>query len=132
MRHYSFLMKHYIFIVLLAMMVLSCAGDDHRRVRKAAVRSYEYLQKGKYEKFVSEIAYADSMSEDYRAQMVDLVKEFAASQEMQHGKLVRVEATNDTIVDAMAHVFLQLSYADSTSEEVGVPMVKVGKRWKMQ
>ena len=96
------------------------------------MRSYEYLQKGKFEKFVSEIAYADSMSDDYRAQMVDLVKEFAASQEMQHGKLVSVEATNDTIIDAMAHVFLQLSYADSTSEEVGVPMVKVGKPWKMQ
>lgn len=132
MKHYSFLIKHCSFIVLMAMMVLACAGDDHSRVRKAAVRSYEYLQKGKFEKFVSEIAYADSMSDDYRAQMVDLVKEFAASQEMQHGKLVSVEATNDTIIDAMAHVFLQLSYADSTSEEVGVPMVKVGKHWKMQ
>ncbi len=101
-------------------------------MRKAALRSYKYLQKGKYEKFVGEIAYADAMSDDYRAQMVDLIKDYAASQELQHGKIIEVEATGDTIMDAQAHVFLQILFADSTSEAVGVPMVKVDDDWKMQ
>ena len=133
MRYSSPITHHSLFIILLALaMMTSCSGDDHHRVRDAAEKSYRYLQKGKYEKFVGEIAYADSMSEDYRVQMIDLIKEYAVSQEMQHGKLVKVEATDDTIMDALAHVYLQISYADNTSEEVGVPMVRVDGDWKMQ
>ena len=115
--------------------ICSCSSDlsrEQRRVRRAAERCYEYLQKGKYEKFVGQIAYADSMSDDYRTQMVDLIKEYAAAEEQRHGKLKDVCVTGDTIIGEQAHVYLQVTYADSTSEEIGVPMVKVGKKWKMQ
>jgi len=133
MRYSSFIIRHSSFIILFALaMMMACSGDDHSRVRKAAEKCYKYLQKGKYDKFVDEIAYADAMSDDYRSQMVDLIKDYAASQELQHGKIIDVEATNDTIMDVQAHVYLQIQFADSTSEEVGVPMVKVGKHWKMQ
>ena len=119
-------------MAVLALTLLACSGNEHRRVRRAAERCYEYLLDGRYDRFVDEIAYADSMSDDYRAQMVDLVEEFASSQRVLHGEMVGVEAVGDTIIDDAAHVYLQLSFADSTSEEVGLPMVKVGKRWKMQ
>ncbi|MBR0272630.1 MAG: DUF4878 domain-containing protein [Bacteroidaceae bacterium] len=114
------------------MLTIACSGDDHSRARRAAEKSYEYLQKGKYEKFVGEIAYADSMSDDYRAQMVDLVHEYAATLQQHHGAFTGITAVNDTIVGEQAHVYLQITFADSTSEEIGVPMVKVGKKWKMQ
>ena len=116
-------------------MTLACSGGlsrEQRRVRGAAERCYGYLQNGKYEKFVGQIAYADSMSEDYRAQMVDLIKEFSYAEEKRHGRIVALAATGDTIIGEQAHVYLQVSYADSTSEEIGVPMVKVGKKWMMQ
>ena len=119
-------------VALLAAMMNACSGDEHSRVRRAAEKSYEYLQKGKYDKFVGEIAYADSMSEDYRAQMVDLVHEYTANLKLQHGDFTEITAVNDTIVGDQAHVYLQITFADSTSEEVGVPMVKVDKKWKMQ
>lgn len=123
------------FIAVMLMLFTACSSDlsrEQRSVRKAAEKCYEYLQDGKYDKFVGEIAYADSMSEDYRSQMVDLIKEFAASEKLRHGKLMKVEAIGEDIKDSLAQVYLQISYADSTSEEVGVPMVKIGKRWKMQ
>ena len=113
-------------------MMMACSGDDHSRVRRAAEQCYECLQDGQYEKFVGQIAYADSMSDNYRAQMVDLVKEFAAAEQQRHGKLQMVRITGDTIIGEQAHVYLQVTYADSTSEEVGLPMVKVGKKWLMQ
>ena len=128
MKHSSF----FILIVILMTTLISCSGDDHSRVRRAAEKSYAYLQKGKYEKFVSEIAYADSMSEDYRAQMVDLVHEYTAYLQRQHGDMADVTAIDDTIIGDQAHVYLQITFADSTSEEIGVPMVKAGKHWKMQ
>lgn len=121
-----------IFAIVLTAMIVACSGDDHKRVRRAAEQCYEYLQNGQYEEFVGQIAYADSMSDDYRAQMVDLVKEFAAAEQQRHGKLQTVCITGDTIIGEQAHVYLQVTYADSTSEEVGLPMVKVGKKWLMQ
>ncbi|MCR4994087.1 MAG: DUF4878 domain-containing protein [Bacteroidales bacterium] len=72
------------------------------------------------------------MSDDYRAQMIDLVHEFSATEEMCHGKLINVEAVGDTIIGTTAQVYLQIQYADSTSEEIGLPMVKVDGKWKMQ
>ncbi|MBR4434391.1 MAG: DUF4878 domain-containing protein [Bacteroidaceae bacterium] len=130
-------MKHSFFYILAisVVMMVACSGDlsrEQRRVRRAAENCYEYLQKGKYEKFVGQLAYADSMSDDYRAQMVDLIKDYAAWERARHGQFVEVKATGDTIIGDQAHVYLQITYADSTSEEIGVPMVKVGKKWKMQ
>ena len=134
MTHNRFYILRFTIVVSL-MMMAACSGGisrEQRRVRNAAERCYEYLQEEKYEKFVGQIAYADSMSEDYRAQMVDLIKEFAATEKQRHGKLTDIRVTGDTIIGEQAHVYLQVSYADSTSEEIGVPMVKVGKKWKMQ
>ncbi len=119
-------------VFLLQFMSISCTRSDSERVRLAAEKDYEYLKEGRYEDFVSEIAYADSMSEDYRAQMVDLVQEYAETLNRQHGGFSAIAATNDTIIGDQAHVFLQVTFADSTSEEVGLPMVRVDKEWKMQ
>ena len=133
MRYSSFITHHSsLFVLVILLMTIACSGDDHSRARRAAEKSYEYLQKGKYEQFVGEIAYADSMSDDYRAQMVDLVHEYSAMLQRQHGDMTEVTAVGDTIIGEQAHVYLQITFADSTSEEVGVPMVKVGKKWKMQ
>jgi len=133
MRYSSFLTRPSSLILLLALALMTaCSGDDHSRARRAAEKAYEYLQKGKYEKFVNEIAYADSMSEDYRAQMVDLIHEYAVAVQQRHGAFTDITAIGDTIIGEQAHVYLQITFTDSTSEEVGVPMVKVGKHWKMQ
>ena len=132
MRKNRLLLLPLAFMLVLATVIMACSSDEHDRVRKAAEKSYSYLLKGKYEKFVGEIAYADSMSEDYRAQMVDLVHEYTATLNRQHGSFVSISAVDDTICGNQAHVFLQVVFADSVSEEIGVPMVKVNEEWKMQ
>ena len=53
----------YMMLAIMMAVIASCS-TDRERLRRAAEKSYEYLQKGKYEKFVGEIAYADSMSDD--------------------------------------------------------------------
>lgn len=125
---------HTFLTAMLLALVVACSdlSREQRRLRHAAERDYELLMKGKYEKFVHEIAYSDSMSEDYRAQMTDLLLEHASTLEQQHGRMTTVKAVNDIISDDQAHVFLQVCFADSTCEEIGLPMVKVGKKWKMQ
>ncbi len=105
---------------------------EERRVRKAAERCYASLAKGQADKFVKRIAYVDSMSEGYRQEMTDLVSEHVHNLTQHHGELQSVKAVGQVVEDGQAHVYLQLSFADSTCEEVGVPMVKVGDTWLMQ
>lgn len=123
-------------IFLLVLAVSSCYNDgltsEQRAVRKAAERDYALLIDGKYDAFVGQIAYADQMAKEYRAQMADLVHEHAASLARQHGKLVSAKAVGDTISNGQAQVFLQLVFKDETTEEVGLPMVKVEDDWLMQ
>jgi len=125
---------NYVLAVVVIASVVACSGlsREQRRVRRAAKHDYELLRKGKYEKFVREIAYVDSMSDDYRSQMTDLIHEHAAALEQKHGRITSVKAVNDIISGDQAQVFLQVAFADSTCEEIGLPMVKVGKKWRMQ
>ena len=117
-------LKRFLPAVLMVLALVACHNDgltrDQRRARRAAERCYRYLQNGKYDRFVSEIAYADQMSPEYRSQMQD------------HGNLISFEAVGDTIQSDLAHIYLQLTYADSTSEEVGLPMICIDGDWKMQ
>ena len=105
---------------------------EERRVRKAAERCYANLADGRAEKFVKRIAYVDSMSDDYRQEMIDLISEHAYKLKQQHGDITSVKAVGQVVEDEQAQVFLQLCFSDSTCEEVGVPMVKVKGKWYMQ
>ena len=137
--HLRFSICHFcstVICVLLVALLSACSQDgltrEQRAVRKAAERDYDLLIDGKYDAFIGEIAYADQMSKEYRAQMADLVHEHAASLSRQHGGLVSAQAVDDTIANGQAHVFLQLVFKDETTEEVGLLMVKVEDDWKMQ
>lgn len=131
--------SHLLTLILAAAVALSataCHADgltrEERRARKAAVKYYEWLQRGRTEKFVSHIAYADAMSDGYRGEMNDLMAEHLEKLRELHGGLSGVKAVGQVVEDDQAQVFLQLSFADSTSEEVGLPMVKVDGEWLMQ
>ncbi len=129
-------LKRFLSAVLMVLALVACHNDgltrDQRRARRAAERCYRYLQNGKYDRFVSEIAYADQMSPEYRSQMQDLIHEASERDRRAHGNLISVEAVGDTIQSDLAHIYLQLTYADSTSEEVGLPMICIDGDWKMQ
>ena len=118
------------------MAIVGCRRDglsrEQRRARSAARHCYELLMKGRYAKFVGEMADAEYFSEDYRRQMEELVHEYHATTLARHRGLVSVVAVGDTLMGHQAHIYLQLTFADSTSEEVGVPMVLVDDKWKMR
>jgi len=134
-HHTSFLLRLSIATVML-FALSACHGDglsrDQRQARRAAERCYKYLRTGRYDRFVDEIAYADQMSPEYRRQMQDLVHESAHNYEAAHGKMLAAEAVGDTLMGDLAHIYLQVTYADSTSEEIGLPMVCIDGDWKMQ
>ena len=104
---------------------------SHEAVRQAAEKHYAKLIRGDYKGFVSGYAGAESLPPDYRSQLVDATAQFMASPEMQ--RLVAVQATSDTLCpDSTAYVLLQLHFSDSTSEQIGVPLVLQEDQWKMK
>lgn len=122
-------------LVLLCFLVAACffsCGQGKKRADRAAEVYYGYLMDGKCKKFVNGIAYRDSMTEEYHRQMVLLMKQYVKREKQRHGGIVAVEAQPNDAESGTTTVFLQVCYADSTSEEIAVPMVKCGDEWKMQ
>ncbi|MCD8317648.1 MAG: hypothetical protein LUC45_01795 [Paraprevotella sp.] len=72
------------------------------------------------------------MPDAFRNQMVDLVAQHVAREKERRGGPVAVRALSDTILGDVASVFLEITFGDSTREEVALPMVKCGGQWKMQ
>lgn len=119
-------------LILAACLTAACTRGKMSSPQSAAEAYYEMLIAGEYDKFVAGIAYADSMTDNYRAQMVRLVAQHAEAQQQMHGGYASAQAVDDTISGDLAEVFLEISFADSTCEEVALPMIRCGKVWKMQ
>lgn len=119
--------------LLAAVLLGACRKENpNEKVKGAAVAYYTCLINGQYDKYIDGIAYRDSMTEEYRSQMVDLAAQYVAHEQDLRGGLVAVRALSDTIMDESALVFLEVQFGDSTREEVSVPMVLCGEEWKMQ
>lgn len=123
-------------LAVVAGCMLVCAAcrheeSDHAVVQAAAQQYYGLLLAGDYEGFVSATAGTDSLPASYRAQMVDMVAQHMAALQ-DKGGMVRAVATRDSLLDSVAYVFLDVTFGDSTVEQVGLKMVREGGRWKMR
>ena len=126
-------------LLLLAFLFLaSCTKTDsdtfsHESVRHAAERYYTFFIQGDAKQFVEGIADSPSFSEDYSRQMQSVVAQ-AAKELARKGGVVRVEALSDSLytTDSTAYVFLDMVFADSVHEQVGLPMIFQNSKWRMK
>ena len=124
----------YVVMLLATVIVVGCgrkAGNDKNAAAMFAKGYYERLIEGNYEGYVDALNYPDSVPPSYRSQLVLNAKLFAEKQKKLHGGWVAVEIA-DCVVDnqtSTAQAILSLCYADSTRENVVVPMVERDGRW---
>ncbi|MCM1109499.1 MAG: hypothetical protein NC388_10720 [Clostridium sp.] len=123
-----------LFMLIMAVgLMMSCRKpSENERLRTAAIDYYTRLIGGDYDYCVDAIVYADSMTDDYRSQLKDLLAQYAAREKERTGGPVSVRVLSDTLMDEVGHVFLEVMYADSTNEEVMLPMIRSGEVWKVQ
>ena len=110
------------------------AVSSEQQAMEAAQEYYEALLEGNYEDFLNGRAYMDSIPDSFREQLVVSFKQFMRQQENAHQGVESVTPTRAEM-DSTLHlmqVFLMVNYADSTHEEIVVPMVEQNGEWKMR
>lgn len=134
-------MKHrysVLLVILAAMLVIACGGKGSDNPSEMAGRNaklyYENLLHGRYDVFVDGFYRPDSIPSSYRSQLIDNARMYVAQMNDDHHGLARVDlihATADTARNE-GRAFLLLCFADSTREEVVVPMVRIENLWMMR
>lgn len=121
-----------LFLILLCMACHNEADTyTSQSARAAAERYYAALMAGDYETFVDAME-RDSMPADYRQENIDMVAQYADLMGYKGGMLA-VNSTRDSLyADSLAYVFLDITFGDSTHEEILVPLVLQDKKWRMK
>lgn len=126
-------------ITLIATMLsfaLSC-GNSPTKEQLAAMAAqgyYQHLQQGDVDNYLAGVADYDSLPEGYRAELKANMKMFLARQKAEHGDIISVEAGNAKTDSTLSviYAFLNIRFADSTREEISVPMVERQGKWVMK
>ena len=125
-------------VILAAMLVIACGGKGGDNPSEMAGRTaklyYENLLHGRYDVFVDGFYRPDSIPSSYRSQLIGNARMYVAQMTDDHHGLARIDlirATADTARNE-GRAFLLLCFADSTREEVVVPMVRIENLWMMR
>ena len=128
------------------MILAACSSEDsqEKRALTTAQKYYEQLVAGDYNSFVEgSLMGQDSVPEVYKSQMLLNAQMFMERMQTEHRGIKSVKplrATVDTIKlrvanepeavkEIVAQAYLSLGFADSTKEEIVVPMVLKNDIW---
>ena len=134
-------MRKFAVIVLLAVLAACGSATKEELASLAAKGYYDHLIHGEYEQFYEGMAQrtlpdGTALSDEaaYRNQMLDNLRQFMARQAQEHRGILEVRVSNATTdtVQQLTNVFLVLCFADSTNEEIVVPMVERQGTWRMK
>ena len=134
-------MRKFAVIVLLAVLAACGSATKEELASLAAKGYYDHLIHGEYEQFYEgmdqrTLSDGTALSDEaaYRSQMLDNLRQFMARQTQEHRGVLEVRVSNATTdtVQQLTNVFLVLCFADSTNEEVVVPMVERNGAWRMK
>ena len=123
------------YLVLLVLLVVACGSASREELASLAAKGYyEHLIHGEYDRFLEGRMMADSLPDDYRSQLLDGYHQFITQQKKLRGGIneVRISRAFTDSTQNYTSVLLMLCYADSTYEEVVVPMVERNGRWRMK
>ena len=134
-------MRKFAVIVLLAALAACGSATKEELASLAAKGYYDHLIHGEYEQFYEgmdqrTLPDGTTLSDEaaYRSQMLDNLRQFMARQAQEHRGVLEVRVSNATTdtVQQLTNVFLVLCFADSTNEEIVVPMVERHGAWRMK
>ena len=125
-----------VFFGLMGLMGLMGCEEASRedKAKEAAQEYYQALLNGDYQAFLDGRAHMDSIPDSFREQLLVAFKQFMHQQQEAHQGVVSFVPTrveDDSLLRVM-QVFMMVNYADSTHEEIVVPMVEHQGKWMMK
>ena len=121
-------------LCFVALSLIASCGGKKMDAASAAVCYYEALIDSDFVTYTNGIVGKAQLPEDYHNQFVKLTEAFVAKMDKEHDGLCGV--TSNRCIESddgdMANVFLELTFRDSTKEEVLVPMVLCNGQWMMK
>ncbi len=141
-RNRHFIIKFLLLLATICVFLNSCqkSASDVAKYKNSegadsmAMLCYKMQVNGQFQDYVKAMKSCDKMPNDYQQRVVKMLRH--------HQKLVMKEKNGVKKVDIlrtemhnnnlMANVFLNVSYNDGSVEEVLLPMVYDGNRWRMQ
>ena len=130
------------FVMACSLFMQSCRSDDKTSgaggpqlpTHEEICAYYNLYLQGDYAGYVAAMQSCDGKTPAYRKQMALLFKQHAKLSADRNGKVlsVRVNRIEPHNGGRMLNVFLITEYEDGTNEEILLPMVHDGSRWRLQ
>ena len=137
---------------LFCMLLMACTSEisQEQRAMTTAQKYYEQLAAGDYNSFVEgSLMGQDSVPETYKSQMLLNAQMFVERMQKEHNGIKSVKAMRakvdtiksgvlgvsdepDAIKEIVAQAYLSLGFADSSKEEIVVPMVFKDDVWYLR
>ena len=128
-------MKKLLYIAFIVL-AIACTKEINQGevAARVAKHYYDTLVAGHYDAFLEGTYQQDSIPKRYRDLLLDNAKMFIAQQQTEHQgiKEVRVIRHRADTAKHTADVFLVLTFGDSTSEQIVVPMIQHKGTWLMR
>ena len=122
--------------VVVSALMAGCRSDgltaEQRAARQAASEFVGHVIGGDATTLAAASADIDSCDAQYRQVIADVMAEHIAAMASRRGGIATFAVRGDTIVGSAAQVFVELVFADSTSEEIDIPITLVGDAWKLR
>lgn len=124
-------------LLLSGLLAASCRKEEVKPedvALQAAKAYYDQLLQGDYAAYVDGTLKGDSVPPAYRRQLTLNMQMYVERQKAEHKGISKVEALRAT-PDTASHTvnaFLFVTYADSTKEEIVVPMVEKNGVWYLR
>lgn len=125
------------FLIASLLTVISCSKNAPSPEHLAALAAqgyYQHLQHGEVERYLEGTLGYDSMPDGFKSEQRANIKMFLAQQKEAHGYITSVEVSNATSdsIQKIVYAMLNIQFADSTLEEICVPMVSKDGKWMMK
>ena len=123
-------------VVVVLSIAVACSKDlsPEEQAMNELQEAYDDLLAGRYEQFLNRRRFASSIPASYRSQLIDSYKQFMHQQQQIHQgiKSFNVNRAEPDSTQNLMQVFIIINYADSTTEEIVVPMIEEAGVWKMK
>lgn len=121
-------------VAVATMLVYSCGKKEEQEIGKLAVGYVESLYGGDFNGAVNHTAGADEASRQYREHLALLYQNVVDSNLVAHGALTKTECyrVKEDKEHHYADVYVRLTFADSTRQDILLPMEEHSGQWMVK